>query len=254
MQQLYILILTIQHGSVYTTTASQAYSAGDYLLYDWTLYKVTASIASGGSIITTGGSANVSATTIGTELTSQNSHIANLGSGKVANDVVSAQDVETFGGAASRQIAAKTYFLCTNGKRYKASTTINQGTTITVNNAAEVPIDLDIASINNKSLKCGTIDAQSGTDITSYTSPTAINDLYAEVILRFYKGGWALNVPWNLANGGSGTFVLMTNAGGLLSIDIQYNSTTRKFTISLNAGLSTGAGWDYLSIEGIYFG
>ena len=65
-------------GIEYTTTASQAYSAGDYLLYDWTLYKVTASIASGGAIITTGGSANVSATTIGQELVSLNSHIANL--------------------------------------------------------------------------------------------------------------------------------------------------------------------------------
>ena len=65
-------------GIEYTTTASQAYSAGDYLLYDWTLYKVTASIASGGSIITTGGSANVSATTIGAEISSLNSHIANL--------------------------------------------------------------------------------------------------------------------------------------------------------------------------------
>lgn len=47
-----------------TTTASQAYAVGDYLVYGGQLYKVTTAIASGGTITTTGSSANVAATTV----------------------------------------------------------------------------------------------------------------------------------------------------------------------------------------------
>ena len=61
-----------------TTTASQNYAVGDYLFHEWKFYRVTTAISSGGTITTTGGSANVAETTIGAELVSQNSHIANL--------------------------------------------------------------------------------------------------------------------------------------------------------------------------------
>ena len=47
-----------------TTTASQAYAIGDYLVYGGQLYKVTAAIASGGTIVLTGSGANVMATTV----------------------------------------------------------------------------------------------------------------------------------------------------------------------------------------------
>ena len=57
-----------------TSTASKAYAVGDLLIYDGKLYKVTTAIANGGTIITTGGSTNVVATTVaenlGTTLTS----------------------------------------------------------------------------------------------------------------------------------------------------------------------------------------
>ena len=49
-----------------TTTASQAYSVNDFLIMDGTLYKVIANIASGGTITI---NTNVSATTIGAEIT-----------------------------------------------------------------------------------------------------------------------------------------------------------------------------------------
>lgn len=47
-----------------TTTASRAYAVGDLLIYNGTLYRVTTAIASGGTIMTTGGSMNVAATTV----------------------------------------------------------------------------------------------------------------------------------------------------------------------------------------------
>lgn len=51
-----------------TTTASKAYDADDYLMYDETLYKVTTAIAIGGTIVTTGAGANVEATDVTTEI------------------------------------------------------------------------------------------------------------------------------------------------------------------------------------------
>lgn len=47
-----------------TTTASQTYAIGDYLVYSGQLYKVTTAIASGGTIVVTGSGANVAATTV----------------------------------------------------------------------------------------------------------------------------------------------------------------------------------------------
>lgn len=51
-----------------TTTASQAYDVDDYLIYGGILYKVITAIASGGTIVTTGLSANVEATDIMSEM------------------------------------------------------------------------------------------------------------------------------------------------------------------------------------------
>lgn len=51
-----------------TTTASKAYAVGDYFVYSGQLYKVTTAIASGGTIVTSGVSANVEATTVADEL------------------------------------------------------------------------------------------------------------------------------------------------------------------------------------------
>lgn len=51
-----------------SSTASQAYSAGDYLILNDVLYRVTSDIASAGSIITSGSGTNVIITTVTDEL------------------------------------------------------------------------------------------------------------------------------------------------------------------------------------------
>ena len=51
-----------------STTASKAYTTGKYLVLNDVLYKVTSDIAQGGTIVTSGASANVSSTTVGDEL------------------------------------------------------------------------------------------------------------------------------------------------------------------------------------------
>ena len=58
-----------------STTASQAYEVGDFLVYSGVLYKVTAAIAQGGTI-TVG--TNVAATDTGSELTDLNDSISKL--------------------------------------------------------------------------------------------------------------------------------------------------------------------------------
>ena len=51
-----------------STTASQAYAVGDYLVLNSVLYKVTTAIASGGTITTSGANANVEQTNVGKEI------------------------------------------------------------------------------------------------------------------------------------------------------------------------------------------
>lgn len=51
-----------------TTTASKAYTTGEYLIYGGVLYKVTSDIASGGTITTSGVSANVTAVKVTDEM------------------------------------------------------------------------------------------------------------------------------------------------------------------------------------------
>ena len=60
-----------------STTASKAYSVGDLLMLGGQLYKVTTNIASGGTINTSGGSQNVSATTIAEYISDSISAILN---------------------------------------------------------------------------------------------------------------------------------------------------------------------------------
>lgn len=59
-----------------STTASKAYAVGDYLIANDKIYKVTAAIASGGTI-TVG--TNVAEAKVGTELTELNRQISDLG-------------------------------------------------------------------------------------------------------------------------------------------------------------------------------
>ena len=61
-----------------STTASKAYSAGEYLVLGGVLYKVTANIAQGGTIVTEGAGKNVDLATVGAELSGLNSKFTDL--------------------------------------------------------------------------------------------------------------------------------------------------------------------------------
>lgn len=61
-----------------TTTASKPYSIGDYLGYDGKLYKVTASITQGGTIVTSGANANVEQTTAGDQISDLQGDVSNI--------------------------------------------------------------------------------------------------------------------------------------------------------------------------------
>lgn len=62
-----------------STTASKAYSANEYLVLGGVLYKVTANIAQGATIVTSGAGKNVDPTTAGAEFQSLNSNFISLG-------------------------------------------------------------------------------------------------------------------------------------------------------------------------------
>ena len=66
---------TMVSGVESSTTSAAAYSAGDYLIVGQTLYRATAAIAIGDTIAA---GTNVSAVTIGEELSSQSTRIVNL--------------------------------------------------------------------------------------------------------------------------------------------------------------------------------
>ena len=59
-----------------STTASKAYSANEYLVLGGVLYKVTANIAQGGTIVTEGAGKNVDLATVGSELNAINSNLS----------------------------------------------------------------------------------------------------------------------------------------------------------------------------------
>ena len=61
-----------------STTASKAYSANEYLVLGGVLYKVTANIAQGGTIVTEGAGKNVDLATVGEELSALKSGLTNL--------------------------------------------------------------------------------------------------------------------------------------------------------------------------------
>lgn len=61
-----------------STTASKAYSAGEYLVLGGVLYKVTANIAQGGTIVTESAGKNVDLATVGGELATLKSGLTGL--------------------------------------------------------------------------------------------------------------------------------------------------------------------------------
>ena len=86
-----------------TNKASKAYAKGDYLVYEGTLYKVTANIANGGTL-TVG--TNITAASAGGELTSLNSSLTNI-----TNINVTASDNVVIDTQKSCVVAKTAYFI-----------------------------------------------------------------------------------------------------------------------------------------------
>jgi len=67
------------------TTSSKAYAVGEYLVYNGILYKVTTAITSDGQTLTPG--SNITAVSVGAELTSLNNGLSNLTKNTFGTDV-----------------------------------------------------------------------------------------------------------------------------------------------------------------------
>ena len=126
-----------------STTASKAYSANDYLVLGGVLYKVTANIAQGGTIVTEGAGKNVDLVTVGGELNAINSNLTSLSS-KVNRGTVSVtpdgvksfsqlfdalyalMDTSKINGLSVLQVG-NAYYHCTYISTYLEFTSINHG-------------------------------------------------------------------------------------------------------------------------------
>lgn len=101
--------------TIESSTASKAYSVGDYLVLNGQLYEVTTAIDSGDTL-TVG--TNISATTVGDELTSLNNGLASLIRTTTASGTTSSS------GALATPVNTSTYAIlstrCTSGNNYFA--------------------------------------------------------------------------------------------------------------------------------------
>jgi hypothetical protein len=100
-----------------TSTASKAYSEGEYLIYNGTLYRVTSSISSGGTLTP---NTNITAVIVGDELTDLNN-----------------AEIDTYSMIGTYEptlIASKNYYVgdlvIANGKLYKMTDFCAQGATL----------------------------------------------------------------------------------------------------------------------------
>lgn len=72
-----------------SSTASKAYSVGDYLVYDGDLYKVTTAIASGGTITP---NTNVEQTTVGAEIANRRLWFKDVAVSAITGSIIDLQD------------------------------------------------------------------------------------------------------------------------------------------------------------------
>ena len=168
-----------------TTTASKAYSVGDFLIYDGKLYQVTAFIASGGTIVTSGSGVNVSETVFGAEVTDVKNAIdsdikieddingfVNLISRNVSDWEQGRLDTSTGEEKTSDyRIRTKGYFVLKNGKKY---------------NFANLNSDYSIILVayNSSEVFQSTIRSAINYDF-SYTNSTGA-DLYVRAVIMRY--------------------------------------------------------------------
>ena len=125
-----------------TSTASQNYAVNDYLIYNDKLYKVTASISSGGTL--TPGT-NIEEATIGEELTFTKNRISNI--------------LGDLGRVEASAVATKNYaageYLILDGYLYKTKAAITSGTSLVIGTNIErttVSTELDELNSNLNSL------------------------------------------------------------------------------------------------------
>lgn len=120
-----------------TSTASQNYAVNDYLIYNDKLYKVTASISSGGTL--TPGT-NIEEATIGEELTFTKNRISNI--------------LGDLGRVESSAVATKNYasgeYLILDGYLYKTKAAITSGTSLVVGtNIERTTVSTELDELNS---------------------------------------------------------------------------------------------------------
>lgn len=123
-----------------STTASKAYSANEYLVLGGVLYKVTANIAQGGTIVTEGAGKNVDLATVGAELSGLNSKITDLLSAGLFS-IACAAGVNTFNRSTATVVSGA--FPTGSFSRCLFSV-VNHGTTVNAPNTVEADGNDDI--------------------------------------------------------------------------------------------------------------
>ena len=129
-----------------TTTASKAYAVGDYLVLTGQLYKVTQAIAQGGTI-TVG--TNVVADTVGSELSTLNTHLKDIEHGSSAiNNINVGQTIYvdiTFNNPFTNVPTVLLTERGSVGEQTFAVTTVSKtGFQFYVNNGATIPVSYTI--------------------------------------------------------------------------------------------------------------
>lgn len=131
-----------------TSTASTAYAVGKHLIYNDILYRVTTAISSGGQI-NPGSNVTVSET-VETQIETANTNITNLSNTKANQTIIATRQANL---TASKKYNVGDQFIY-NNTLYKATATINSGTTINIgsggNATAADSITSQISNLTNR--------------------------------------------------------------------------------------------------------
>lgn len=148
-----------------SSTASAPHLKDTYLYYDGTLYKATDDIAQDDTIITSGASANVEEVTVGGELASQNTSLANKAAKNDLTNISITGSTNTTGST----IIAGTYFY-KDGALVRAKVDIANGATLTVNTNYEAVTAGGLNELINDLNTTTSISTNDIVDLTSLTS------------------------------------------------------------------------------------
>lgn len=123
-----------------TSTASTAYAVGKHLIYNDILYRVTTAISSGGQI-NPGSNVTVSET-VEAQIETANTNITNLSNTKANQTIIATRQANL---TASKKYNVGDQFIY-NNTLYKATATINSGTTINIGSGGNATAADSIAS------------------------------------------------------------------------------------------------------------